>query len=94
MVGHSLIRLIMDWTRENWKLVFRHVPRDRNQLADRLAALGRAAPRDGVLFLNPPVDLLPLVEDDVAHSLQELDAPAWRQAAHTICFNLMDDPGG
>ncbi|KAK8982970.1 hypothetical protein V6N11_054955 [Hibiscus sabdariffa] len=93
MDGHSLIRLIQGWTQKNWNLVIRHVTRDHNQLTDKLVALGRTAPRDGVLFVNPPAELLQLVEDDVAHSLQELDASIWRENAHTICFNLMNDPG-
>ncbi|KAK8682756.1 hypothetical protein V6N13_055130 [Hibiscus sabdariffa] len=93
-VGNTLVRLIMDWTRENWQLVIRYVPRVHNQLTDRFASLGRTAPRDGILFSNPTVDLVSLVDHDVARSLQAPEGPTWREVAHTICFNLMDDPWG
>ncbi|KAK8682782.1 hypothetical protein V6N13_055156 [Hibiscus sabdariffa] len=93
-VGNTLVRLIMDWTRENWQLVIRYVPRVHNQLTDRFASLGRTAPRDGILFSNPPVDLVSLVDHDVARSLQAPEGPTWREVVHTICFNLMDDPWG
>ncbi|KAK8589980.1 hypothetical protein V6N13_088773 [Hibiscus sabdariffa] len=95
LVGDSLVESIYNWTRKEWKLVFRHVPRDRNHFADKIAALGRTASRNGDVLLNPPATSTDLVEEDKDHSLVELvNAQEWLEAANMACFNLHDDPVG
>ncbi|KAK8644210.1 hypothetical protein V6N13_123522 [Hibiscus sabdariffa] len=94
LVSDSLVKSIFEWTRRDWKLVVRHVARDRNHLADRIAALGRTSSRSGELLPNPPTTLIALVEEDKECDLVDLDMSEWFRAANTKCFNLIDGPGG
>ncbi|KAK8998476.1 hypothetical protein V6N11_083865 [Hibiscus sabdariffa] len=58
----------LNFRQVDWKLVIRHVSRDRNHLTDKIAALRRSASKNGELLLNPPASLVTRVEDDISHS--------------------------
>ncbi|KAL4362965.1 hypothetical protein GQ457_04G016530 [Hibiscus cannabinus] len=92
LVSDGLVKSIFEWTRRDWKLAVRHVSRDCNHLADRLAALGRTTMRSGALLPDPPASFTTLVEEDTDCNLVDLDISAWVRPGNTACFNLMDDP--
>ncbi|KAL4272876.1 hypothetical protein GQ457_13G021790 [Hibiscus cannabinus] len=94
LVGNNLVESILLWTRKEWQLVFRHVPRHENSLADRLAALGRSASCNGLSLLSPPADLVILVEEEKARSAcGMLPSEDWATIPNVACFNLHVDPG-
>ncbi|KAL4383219.1 hypothetical protein GQ457_15G014810 [Hibiscus cannabinus] len=94
-VGNNLIELILNWTRKDWQLSLRHVPRSLNGIADRMIALGRLSPRDGITMLVPPTDLLPLVEEEREGDLAaHLGSHDWGPTTSLACFNLQVDLGG
>ncbi|KAK8680513.1 hypothetical protein V6N13_109456 [Hibiscus sabdariffa] len=77
------------------ELVFCHVPRHQNNIADRLAALGRSSSRNGLSLSSPPADLSLLVEEEEDRSTGEPVIPQeWCATANVACFNLHSDPGG
>ncbi|KAK8611915.1 hypothetical protein V6N13_131953 [Hibiscus sabdariffa] len=94
-MGNNLVESILLWTRKEWQLVVRHVPRHQNSIADRLAALGRSSSSVGLPLLFPPADLLSLVEEEKVRSACEVMAPEdWSTVPNVACFNLHVDPGG
>ncbi|KAK9027744.1 hypothetical protein V6N11_067567 [Hibiscus sabdariffa] len=95
LLGNNLVDSILNWTQKEWKLVFRHVPRHRNIIADSLASLGWSSSRDGLSLLSPLADLSLLVEEEKERSVDELLTPQdGCVAANEACFNLHSDPGG
>ncbi|KAK8489530.1 hypothetical protein V6N11_066318 [Hibiscus sabdariffa] len=66
-----------------------------NHVADRVAALGRSSPRDGLSLASPLVELLMLVEEEKECSTGErVLSQDWCTAANVAYFNLQSDPGG
>ncbi|KAK8494151.1 hypothetical protein V6N12_032984 [Hibiscus sabdariffa] len=94
-IDNNLIDLILNWIRKEWQLVFQHVPQNLNHVADRVAALGRSSPRDGLSLASPLVELLMLVEEEKECSTGErVLSQDWCTAANVAYFNLQSDPGG
>ncbi|KAL4291581.1 hypothetical protein GQ457_14G017740 [Hibiscus cannabinus] len=93
-VGNNLIELILNCTRKDWQLVFRHVPRSLNRITDSLAALGRLSTREGVNLSVPPTGLLALVEEESESDVAaHLGAHTWGSANSVACFNMHVDFG-
>ncbi|KAK9037838.1 hypothetical protein V6N11_022737 [Hibiscus sabdariffa] len=90
---------VHDGLAQAWTLGFRRVVIDtdclENNIADRLATLGRSSPRCGLLLLSPPADLFVLVEEEKEQSAGEpVLTQDWRVTANVVCFNLHSDSGG
>ncbi|KAK8672990.1 hypothetical protein V6N13_111346, partial [Hibiscus sabdariffa] len=67
----------------------------QNNIADRLATLGRSSSRCGLLLSSPPADLFVLVEEEKEQSAGEpVLTQNWRVTANVVCFNLHSDSGG
>ncbi|KAK8626927.1 hypothetical protein V6N13_134556 [Hibiscus sabdariffa] len=93
-VGNNLIELIFNWTRKDWQLVFRHVPRSLNRIADSLTALGRLSMRERVNLSVPPTDLLTLVEEESESDVAaHFGAHNWGSTNSVACFNMYVDFG-
>ncbi|KAK8680818.1 hypothetical protein V6N13_109756 [Hibiscus sabdariffa] len=94
-MGNNLVESVLHWTQKEWHLVFRHIPRHQNSIADRLAAFGRSSSSNGLSLPFPPDDLALLIENEKDRSAYDpvilLD---WYVAANVACFNLHSDPGG
>ncbi|KAK8515615.1 hypothetical protein V6N12_075647 [Hibiscus sabdariffa] len=48
----------------NWKIVVRHASRERNDVVDSLAAMGRDHEMQGAVFLAPPEALVARAEEE------------------------------
>ncbi|KAK8668563.1 hypothetical protein V6N13_106016 [Hibiscus sabdariffa] len=83
----SWSRPVPGW--REWKLVVRHVSRDCNHLADRIAALGRTSSRSGMVIADSPASLAALVEEEAGRVLVDSDMAAWVRDGHTACFNML-----
>ncbi|KAK9037785.1 hypothetical protein V6N11_022685 [Hibiscus sabdariffa] len=90
---------VHDGLAQAWTLGFRRVVIDtdclENNIADRLATLGRSSSRCGLLLSSPPADLFVLVEEEKEQSAGEpVLTQNWRVTANVVCFNLHSDSGG
>ncbi|KAK8668946.1 hypothetical protein V6N13_106390 [Hibiscus sabdariffa] len=88
--GDGLVKVILEWTQREWKLVVRHVSRDCNHLADRIAASGRTTSRSGMVIADSPASLAALVEEEADRVLVDSNMVAWVRDGHTACFNMVD----
>ncbi|KAK8486596.1 hypothetical protein V6N11_068290 [Hibiscus sabdariffa] len=94
-IGNNLIELIRNWTRKEWQLVIRHVSRNLNHVANRVAALGHASSREGLSLTSPPVELTLLVEEEKESSICErMISQDWSNTSTVAYFNMQSDPGG
>ncbi|KAK8583317.1 hypothetical protein V6N13_022024 [Hibiscus sabdariffa] len=94
-IGNNLIKLIWSWIRKEWCLVFRHVPRILNHVADRMTSLGRLSPRDGLSMMSPPIEVSLLVEEEKELSISDPGVSQnWCNATTVTFFKLQSDPGG
>ncbi|KAL4325259.1 hypothetical protein GQ457_11G023500 [Hibiscus cannabinus] len=92
-IGNNLIELIRIWTRKEWQLVIRHVPRNLNHVADRMAAFGHALSREGLSLTSPPAELALLIEEERENNICERAiSPEWSNTV--VYFNMQSDPGG
>ncbi|KAK8568483.1 hypothetical protein V6N12_007032 [Hibiscus sabdariffa] len=90
LVSDGLVKVILEWTQREWKLVVRHVSRDCNHLADRIAASGRTTSRSGMVIADSPASLAALVEEEADRVLVDSNMVAWVRDGHTACFNMVD----
>ncbi|KAK9015551.1 hypothetical protein V6N11_006653 [Hibiscus sabdariffa] len=56
--GNGLVASIRHWTKHNWELVIRHIPRTCNMLAAKLSTWGRLNSQVAETFSNPPASLI------------------------------------
>ncbi|KAK9034259.1 hypothetical protein V6N11_050432 [Hibiscus sabdariffa] len=78
---------------EDWEVVVRHISRERNGMADSLAAMGRDHGRSGVVFVTPPGGLVSRLEEERAMWLSERvvdNSVSGRERESVVLF----DPGG
>ncbi|KAK8511789.1 hypothetical protein V6N11_050554 [Hibiscus sabdariffa] len=77
----------------DWEVVVRWINRERNGVADSLAAMGRLHGRSGVGFISPPDGVLSRLDSEcterlVEESFADLDSSRGRETG------LVFDPGG
>ncbi|KAK8997504.1 hypothetical protein V6N11_012063 [Hibiscus sabdariffa] len=77
----------------DWEVVVRWINRERNGVADSLAAMGRLHGRSGVGFISPPDGVLSRLDSErterlVEESFADLDSSRGRE------MGLVFDPGG
>ncbi|KAK9024440.1 hypothetical protein V6N11_004602 [Hibiscus sabdariffa] len=63
----SLVLSIHELLQWDWDVKLLHISRDRNVVADRMAALGHSLTRDGLMFVVPPATVALMVEEEQAH---------------------------
>ncbi|KAK8512172.1 hypothetical protein V6N12_031899 [Hibiscus sabdariffa] len=88
-----LVAEIMDWLRKDWEVVVRWVSRERNWVADSLAAMGHLHGRSGVGFRSPPGGVLDRLDKERIKWLaaeRRTVLPSRRVRDSGIVF----DPGG
>ncbi|KAK8664414.1 hypothetical protein V6N13_084206 [Hibiscus sabdariffa] len=77
----------------DWEVVVRRISRERNGVANSLAAMGRRLGRSGVVFVYPPGGVMSRLEEERARWLSERDdddLASSRVRESGIVF----DPGG
>ncbi|KAK9029762.1 hypothetical protein V6N11_026864 [Hibiscus sabdariffa] len=62
---HALVFSIKELTSRAWDLIFMHVPRSANRVADGLACLGRGASFDAWCFMDPPLEIVEALSTDL-----------------------------
>ncbi|KAE8720374.1 hypothetical protein F3Y22_tig00020138pilonHSYRG00048 [Hibiscus syriacus] len=68
LADNSLVAAISDLWDRDWTIKVRHIPREQNVATDRLAALSRGDSIGGHVFVEPPFELLSILQDDTAVS--------------------------
>ncbi|KAL4311419.1 hypothetical protein GQ457_01G030350 [Hibiscus cannabinus] len=88
-----LVAEIFEWLRKDWEVVVRWISRERNGVADSLAAMGRLHGRSGVGFVAPPGGIMARLDKERDRWLSEgdiVDLPSSRVRGSSIVY----DPGG
>ncbi|KAK9030490.1 hypothetical protein V6N11_031916 [Hibiscus sabdariffa] len=86
--GSALVGLIRRLLGKDWRVVVKHVVRDRNRVTDLLVKRGRTLRMGSSIFLDPPGDTLSLVEEEQPAYSLTIDTPI--EVELVVSFN----PGG
>ncbi|KAL4347135.1 hypothetical protein GQ457_17G021560 [Hibiscus cannabinus] len=87
----ALVAEILERLRKDWEVVVRRISRERNGVADSLAAMGRLHGRRGVGFVSPSGGVMARLDEESARWLSERDVddlPSSRVRDPGIVFDL------
>ncbi|KAK8549769.1 hypothetical protein V6N13_073544 [Hibiscus sabdariffa] len=79
--------------KEDWEIVVRRISRERNGVADSLAAMGRLHGPRGVGFVSPPSGIIARLDEESARWLSEKDVDDLA-SSRVRDSGIVFDPGG
>ncbi|KAK8500547.1 hypothetical protein V6N12_037803 [Hibiscus sabdariffa] len=81
------------WIGPDWEIVVRRISRERNGVADSLAAMGRLHGPRGVGFVSPPSGIIARLDEESARWLSEKDVDDLA-SSRVRDSGIVFDPGG